>query len=142
MPCVKGHCLRQSRCFASAHLQQREIRARAESPEDAQPFHPRVQERRDEIKAEVKYLLDFIRAEYAPVSADPLADASVIADCIKRGIIDAPHIVKNERFTGTLQTRVIDGKCLAWDGENKVAMDERTRLKKLTGKEIGLEAAG
>jgi len=102
----------------------------------------RVKERRDELISEANYLLDFIRSEYADVSDDPFADASVLADCIKRGILDAPHIVKKGEFRGTLQTRVKDGKCVAWDnkGADKQGnsdgqvMSERTRLEKLTGK--------
>jgi len=97
---------------------------------------PRVRERRDELLYETKYLLDFIRDEYSGVSADPLADAAVLSDCIKRGILDAPHIVKSGEFRGTLQTRVKDGKCLAWDGKEGRVMDERARLEKLTGKSI------
>ena len=95
---------------------------------------PRVRERRDELLSETKYLLDFIRDEYSGVSADPLGDAVVLSDCIKRGILDAPHIVKAGEFRGTLQTRVKDGKCLAWDASGGRTIDERTRLEMLTGK--------
>ena len=95
---------------------------------------PRVKERRDELLHETNYLLDFIRDEYSGVSGDPLGDAAVLSDCIKRGILDAPHIVKGGEFTGMLQTRVKDGKCLAWDGKEGRAIDERTRLEMLTGK--------
>ena len=95
---------------------------------------PRVKERRDELLQETRYLLDFIRDEYSGVSSDPLADAAVLSDCIKRGILDAPHIVKSGGFKGTLQTRVRDGKCLAWDGKASRTIDERTRLEMLTGK--------
>ena len=94
---------------------------------------PHVRERRDELLSETRYLLDFIRGEYSGVSDDPLADAAVLSDCIKRGILDAPHIVKGGEFRGTLQTRVKDGKCLAWDGKAGRAVDERTRLETLTG---------
>ena len=95
---------------------------------------PRVKERHEELIHETKYLLDFIRDEYAGVSNDPLADAAVLSDCIKRGILDAPHIVKGGEFHGTLQTRVKDGKCLAWDNKTGCVMNERTRLEQLTGK--------
>jgi len=94
----------------------------------------RVKERREELLSETAYLLDFIRDEYSAVSDDPLADAAVLSDCIKRGILDAPHIVKGGEFRGTLQTRVKDGKCLAWDGKNGRVIDEKTRLEMLTGK--------
>jgi len=95
---------------------------------------PRVKERRDELISETNYLLGFIKDEYSDVSDDPLGDASVLSDCIKRGILDAPHIVKSGEFRGTLQTRVRDGKCLAWDPKSERVMDEKTRLEKLTGK--------
>ena len=104
---------------------------------------PRVKERREELLSETGYLLDFIRDEYSGVSDDPLADAAVLTDCIKRGILDAPHIVKGGEFRGTLQTRMKDGKCLAWDshasgkaagGKQGRALDERARLEALTGR--------
>jgi len=95
---------------------------------------PHVRERRDELLSEAKYLLDFIRDEYSGASDDPLADAAVLSDCIKRGILDAPHIVKAGEFRGTLQTRVKDGKCLAWDVREGRPVNERARLETLTGK--------
>ena len=102
---------------------------------NAESVHdPRVKERRDELIQEAKYLLDFIRDEYAGMSDDPLADAAALSDCIKRGILDAPHIVKKGEFKGTLQTRVRNGRCVAWDGKAENEMNEKTRLEKLTGK--------
>jgi hypothetical protein len=99
-------------------------------------FDPNVIKRRDELIFEARYLLDFIQNEYSGESDDPLADAYVIADCIKRGILDAPHIVKKGDFKGTLQTRVKDGKCLAWDVNAGIAIDEKTRLNALRGRKL------
>ena len=98
---------------------------------------PRVIRRRDEIISEAGYLLDFIKSKYSSVSEDPLADAAVLSDCIKRGILDAPHIVKGGDFKGTLQTRISDGKCLAWDSIGKRFTDERERLAMLIGEAEG-----
>jgi methylmalonyl-CoA mutase cobalamin-binding subunit len=92
---------------------------------------PQITKRRDELVKEARYLLDFIKNEYSAISPDPLADAAVLSDCIKRGILDAPQIVKQGDFKGTLQTRVKDGKCLAWDVTSGRAIDEKTRLEKL-----------
>ena len=94
-------------------------------------FDPRVIERRDELIREANYLLDFIRQEYSDASSDPLADAAVLSDCIKRGILDAPHIVKGGDFRGSLHTRVKDGRCVAWDAKEGCEIDERTRLARL-----------
>jgi len=99
-------------------------------------YDPKVIRRWDELLSEANYLLDFIKNEYSGVSNDPIGDAAVISDCIKRGIMDAPHIVKTGQFRGTLQTRVKDGKCLAWDSKTGRAINEKTRLEKLTGKAI------
>ena len=92
---------------------------------------PAVQARKDELIGEAKYLIDFICSYYSHKSDDPLTDPEVLSDCIRRGIIDAPHIVKNDKFRGLLQTRVIDGKCLAWNPQTSSVMDEHARLELL-----------
>ncbi|MDR2356861.1 MAG: cobalamin-dependent protein [Oscillospiraceae bacterium] len=92
---------------------------------------PRVGERRDELVREAEYLLGFIVGEYASVSSDPLGDAAVIEDCVRRGILDAPHIVR--RGGDAVRTRVVDGKCLAWNGDSGAPMSERERLGRLAG---------
>jgi hypothetical protein len=92
---------------------------------------PRVRERRDELIAEAEYLLGFIEDEYAGVSDDPLADALVIADCVKRGILDAPHIVRPDNPSGAIRTRVVGGKCVAWDTDSAAPINERARLERL-----------
>ena len=102
---------------------------------NAEAVHdPRVKARCDELLKEATYLINFIQDEYSSISRDPLADAAALSDCIKRGILDAPHIVKGGQFKGTLQTRVRDGKCLAWDSVAGCAVDEKKRLETLTGK--------
>ena len=55
----------------------------------------------------------------------------VLSDCIKRGIIDAPHIVKNDRFIGILETRVLNGKCVAYDSKTQRILSEEERLAML-----------
>ncbi|MEA4912696.1 MAG: methionine synthase [Oscillospiraceae bacterium] len=89
-----------------------------------------VQARKRQLLEEAKYTLDFIKRRYAGVSADPFADPAVIADCVKKGILDAPHIVKNERFTGNLVTRMIDGHCAAVDEEGR-ELTEAQRIGRL-----------
>ena len=95
-------------------------------------FDPIVKQRKDELISEANYLINFIKNEYSNVSQDPLCDPKVLTDCIKRGILDAPHIVKKGDFKGILQTRVREGKCVAWDTVNERTLDEKTRLEKLT----------
>lgn len=87
----------------------------------------KILERKEELLAEAKVLLDFIKEEYS-YSRDPLADTDVLCDCIKKGYIDAVHITKNQKYTGTLETRIKDGKCLAYDPVSGKFISERERL--------------
>ncbi|MCL2164552.1 MAG: cobalamin B12-binding domain-containing protein [Oscillospiraceae bacterium] len=91
---------------------------------------PVVQVRKTELVSEAKYLLDFICSYYRE-SADPLFDPAVLADCVRRGILDSPHIVKNDTYRGILNTRVIDGKCVAWDAQKGQPINEKQRLEML-----------
>lgn len=96
----------------------------------------KVQSRKRELIIEAEYLIKFIEKLYEDKSEDPLADAVVLTDCIKKGILDAPHILKNDKYTGTLNTRVYEGKCLAYDPKERCFLNEKQRLFRLTGKEI------
>ncbi len=91
----------------------------------------RVQERKEELIAEAIYLIEFIRQRYAGSSEDPLADPAILSDCIMRGILDAPHIVKNQKFRGILKTRMQDGKCVAYDPQRQCAITEKERMELL-----------
>ena len=96
----------------------------------------KVQSRKRELIIEAEYLIKFIEKLYEDKSEDPLADAAVLTDCIKKGILDAPHKLKNDKYTGTLNTRVYEGKCLAYDPKERCFLNEKQRLFRLTGKEI------
>ena len=84
--------------------------------------------RKNELIKEAEYLLDFIKFCYGEYE-DPLFDPAVLADCVRRGILDAPHIVKNEEYRGTLKTRIINGRCVAWDTCTQEEMSEERRLE-------------
>lgn len=109
-----------------------------------------VQERKQQLLSEASYLLGFIRDFYSDVSEDPLFSAEALADCVRRGILDAPHIAKNDTYRGILQTRVIDGMCQAYDPDTKETMSEARRIDALraaglldkTGPVFLLSAAG
>jgi len=96
---------------------------------------PAVQERKRELIREATVLLDFIREQYADANPDPWGDAAVLTDCIERGILDAPHIVKRDAFRGNLETRIQDGKCLAYDGASGRCLSEEERLRGILERE-------
>ena len=91
---------------------------------------PLVQQRKKRLIEESKFLLDFIQNSYASFS-DPLAHPAVLADCIRRGILDAPQILKREGFHGILETRMVAGSCLAWDSHEKRPLSEAQRIAQL-----------
>lgn len=86
----------------------------------------KIRRRKEELIYEAKYLLSYIQTEYD--DTDPLGNARVIADCVKRGILGAVHILKNEKFKGKMCTRIINGKCVAFDMEKQKILSEEERL--------------
>lgn len=92
-----------------------------------------IMNRKKELIDETIYLLDYIKTFFKGYD-DPLANADVLAQCIKMGIIDAVHIVKNEKFRGNLYTKIIDGKCVAFDRENQKVLSEKERIELLLAK--------
>ena len=91
---------------------------------------PLVQQRKSRLLEEARFLLSFIRESYSG-EEDPLSSAEVLADCIRRGILDAPHILKNEKYHGILETRMVAGSCLAWDTREKRPISESERIERL-----------
>ncbi len=89
-----------------------------------------VLERKDELISEAKFLLRTIKELYSE-SNDPWSDPAVLADSIKRGFIDAPHLRGNPSAKGMLETRIIDGKCLAYSRKLGRAISEEERLSEL-----------
>jgi len=87
-----------------------------------------IQNRKTRLINEANYLLNFICNYYEGYS-DPLGNDFVISDCIKRGILDAPHILKTEKFKGILDTRIIDGKCVAYSKELSREINEKERME-------------
>ena len=93
----------------------------------------RIQERKNELIKETKILLDFICKEYSEYE-DPLANTQVLCDCVRKGYIDAVHILKNDKYRGDLKTCIKDGMCLAVNPENGNVMGETERLLRLKKK--------
>lgn len=92
----------------------------------------KIVNRKNELISEAKILIDFIQKHYSQYE-DPLTSPEVISDCIKKGYIDAVHIVKNDEFKGNLRTKIVDGKCVACDEKGRV-LSEKERIMKLIQK--------
>ncbi len=89
-----------------------------------------VNDRKLELIKEAKYLLGVIKDLYED-SEDPWSDATVLEDIIKRGIIDAPHLLNNPAAKGILVTRIVDGKCMAYSNKMNKTLTEEERLNEL-----------
>lgn len=92
-----------------------------------------IQARKEELLKEAQVLLDFIKEEYAEYE-DPLANTDVLCDCVRKGYIDAVHILKNDKYRGDLKTCIKDGMCLAVNPETGDVMGEAERLLRLKKK--------
>jgi len=88
-----------------------------------------VRTRKEELLDEAMYLLGRIR-EIAPSGVeDPWADPATLAKAVKKGILDAPHLLGNPAACGRTITRMIDGACRAVDPSTGKPMTERERLR-------------
>ena len=107
----------------------------------------KIAARKKELISEAKVLLDFLRNTFQDYE-DPLANPEVLVQCVKCGYLDAVHIVKNEKFRGSLATKFVDGKCVAFDKATGKVLNENERLEKLkyeqkrTHSGIGRRASG
>jgi methylmalonyl-CoA mutase cobalamin-binding subunit len=106
---------------------------------------PAVIARRDQLLEEASEILDAItqlgkRVEKdrkndpvkevadGNVETDPLTDPDVLAEAIRIGILDAPHLKGNPYAAGRLETRCIDGGIHAWSREDEHRISEKERL--------------
>jgi hypothetical protein len=80
---------------------------------------PAVQRRKEHLVQEAQITLDAIRSLAEPGVTDPLADPATLACAVMAGILDAPHLRNNPFALGQLQTRYVDGACVAVDAAGR-----------------------
>lgn len=93
----------------------------------------RIVDRKKHLIDEANVWLEFVTNQYKGIK-DPLTDPNVLADIVKRGYLDAVHIVKGGKFRGTLHTRIINGACEAIDEKTGEILSEKNRLERLAKK--------
>ena len=91
---------------------------------------PRVQARQAQLAAEAQVTLQAIAALADAGNGDTLADAGVLAQAVRRGILDAPQLGNNPFGCGQVATRIIQGQCLAVDAAGR-PLSESERLAHL-----------
>jgi len=93
---------------------------------------PAVQDRKNRLLAEAKVLIAALRA-LGEGEEDPLTSPAVLAEAIKLGVLDAPHLKGNPYAAGLLETRTVKGAIEPVDPRTKQVLGERERLRALPG---------
>lgn len=90
-----------------------------------------VQRRKTELMNEAKDLMNIIIESAPKGTTDPLSDPGVIADAIKRGILDTPHFRGNKHLYGKITTRLINGAWYAVNPDTGRELSEKERYSNL-----------
>jgi hypothetical protein len=93
-----------------------------------------MQQRRQELVREAQITLAAIAALAPSGVCEPFTDPGVLARAVTRGILDAPQLRNNPYGQGQVQTRIIQGACLAVD-ENGNPLPEEKRMDRITERE-------
>jgi len=91
---------------------------------------PAVQERKEELVAEAKLLIEAI-GSLGSGQSDPLTDPEVLAQAIAIGLLDAPHLHGNLYAAGRLVTAPVDGAIRAIDPGSGKVLTEQERIDRL-----------
>jgi hypothetical protein len=91
-----------------------------------------VEERKKRLIAEAEVLLAALKA-LGSGEEDPLTRPRVLAEAIKLGVLDAPHLKGNPHAAGMLQTRPVNGAIEPVDPQTKKVLTEAERLRALPG---------
>ena len=89
---------------------------------------PVLIKRRDELVSESRLTLQAIRKLNSGKEGDPFTSPENLAETLKKGILDAPHLKNNQFARGEIITRIINGACEAVDQHGK-KISETDRLK-------------
>ena len=93
---------------------------------------PAVVERKERLVAEAQVLIAALRA-LGEGEEDPLTSPRILAEAIKLGVLDAPHLKGNPYAAGMLQTRPVNGAIEPVDPKTKKVLSETDRLRALPG---------
>jgi methylmalonyl-CoA mutase cobalamin-binding subunit len=93
---------------------------------------PRVQARAAQLAEETRALLDAVASLAGPGVADPLADPATLARAVAVGLLDAPQLRGSRFARGAIETRIVDGACVAVDAGGR-PIEERERIRAALG---------
>ena len=91
---------------------------------------PDVQRRKQYLLQEVRQLIQAMQERFRSVSADPLSDPKCLAQMVKTGLLDAPHLLNNPAALGKIRTLPLNGGYDAVNFQGK-AIPEGHRISSL-----------
>lgn len=92
---------------------------------------PAVRARRDHLVQEAETILATIKEHFSRLSKNPWTDPKALAQAVKMGILDAPHLMGNPAARGETVTKLVNGGWDAIDPESGKVLTEAERLKRL-----------
>jgi methylmalonyl-CoA mutase cobalamin-binding subunit len=95
-----------------------------------------IQKRKQELLIEADQLLSAIRS-IGPDKVDPFTDPDTLANAIKIGLLDAPHLKGNPFASGELETREVGGAIYAWSRKEERIVTEEERISQVVNTEKG-----
>ena len=87
-----------------------------------------VESRKTELIDGAQVLLDCIKRMTSDEVDEPWTSPESLANAVKTGVLDAPHLLGNPVACGRTMTRMIDGASRAIDPTTGKALTERQRL--------------
>lgn len=84
---------------------------------------PAVQERKKHLIQEARQLIHAMQDRFNAVSADPLIDPNCLAQIVKTGLLDAPHLLNNPAALGRIRTMPVNGGYDAVDTQGNALVE-------------------
>jgi len=91
----------------------------------------RLKKRKDELVEETKYILEAIKNLSSEKIEDPWTAPKSLAQAVKVGLLDAPHLCGNPHAAGKVITQIIEGACVAVDPQSGKRLSEKERISRL-----------
>ena len=92
---------------------------------------PVVRTRKDHLVKEARLLLAVIKENFGHQSPNPWCDPKSLAQAVKSGILDAPHLMGNPEARGETVTKIVNGACESVNPKTGEVISESERLRLL-----------
>ena len=91
----------------------------------------RIRNREEELIEDAQYILEAIKNLTSDKVDDPWADPETLAQAVKVGLLDAPHLCGNPHAAGKVFTQMKDGACVSVELETGKVLPEKDRISRI-----------